>query len=870
MINNVKNRLLVSICTIIILSFSSSSQISAAQGLHTSKTELDNGMKVIVSEMPSSSMVSVYALIETGSATEGKWLGTGISHFMEHMAFKGTQKRAVGAIAREVQSLGGTINAWTGKDRIMFTLDVPAEHFDKALDILSDSLMNSTLSEEEVERERVVIVNEMRLHRDNPDRAMSRMQFENVYLQHPYKHEVIGYDSLFAKITRDDLYEFYKEKFIPNNMIFSVAGNIQIDEVLPKIETAFSAFERGPSQTYSVAEEPEQITPRYARDYYPTDITRVTLNFPSTSILNPDLFAMDVLSMILGQGQTSRLYLKLYKKEKIVYSIFAGNYTPQHKGLFEVGFNLDEPNIQKAIDSVWSEINLIKEKGVSKEELERAKRQVMSDEILDKQSSGSVASSQAMNESFTGDERFSDHYVDGIRNLNQEDIQRVARKYLKKDHLTTAVLLPEEYRQQDETQQSASQQGSIEKIVLDNELTVLLREDHTFPSISIGVVLNGGTRIETQQMNGLFQLLSSVWTKGTTSMSAKDIAEFTENLGIRLGAFSGRNSFGITMQMLTENFDDSINLLSDLIYHPTFPKEEIDQIKQNTLVQIKEQAFNPFYRSSTVLKQELFHDHSLSLDQMGTEESIKNINQDTIKKIYSDLVKSTNMVISVYGDINRDDVLKAIKSKFSKLEPQDFDIALNPVTDMTEAVSQHLTLPKEQSIVMIGFQAPSMFDPDREKVNVAASVLGSSFSGRLFANIRDKMGHAYTIGGAYVPAYEGGFIFFYALTSEDKVELVKDLIFKEIKTLQTEPVSDKELETIKSFLKGTKKAGIDTNSNLMFLTSLDELYGMGFDQYKSFDDTINQISTQDVQEMAKKYMEPNKAAVVIITPQAEK
>ena len=213
-------------------------------GEHQSlKRIFDNGLTVLVTEMPSSPVVSVFALVKTGSATEGKFLGTGISHFLEHMLFKGTHGREVGQLAGRIQAVGGEINAATSIDYTIYTITVPYDSFDVALEILSDMLMNATMEEEEVERERKVIFGEMRLRNDNPDRKLSEIVFQNAYIRHPYRHPIIGYESLLAGVTRENLVDYYHKNYTPNNMIISVSGNIDINTVLPEIENTLPSLE---------------------------------------------------------------------------------------------------------------------------------------------------------------------------------------------------------------------------------------------------------------------------------------------------------------------------------------------------------------------------------------------------------------------------------------------------------------------------------------------------------------------------------------------------------------------------------------------------------------------------------------------------
>jgi zinc protease len=194
--------------------------------LKTGKTILDNGMTVLISEIPSSTVVSIYLLVKSGSSTEGRFLGAGLTHFHEHLLFKGTETRGVGEIADEVQAMGGIINATTGLDYTFFTMTVPADVFPKALEILADMLMRPRFDKQELEKEREVIYNEMRLLRDNPQRHLSELIFTLVYMEHPYRVPVIGYENLLAGVTYEDFLEFHNKFYVPNNMVLSIAGKI--------------------------------------------------------------------------------------------------------------------------------------------------------------------------------------------------------------------------------------------------------------------------------------------------------------------------------------------------------------------------------------------------------------------------------------------------------------------------------------------------------------------------------------------------------------------------------------------------------------------------------------------------------------------
>lgn len=358
-----------------------------AAGGGTHRHVLDNGMVVLISEMPQSPTVAIYALVKTGSATEGKYLGMGISHFVEHMLFKGTKKRAVGVIPSEVKALGGTINASTSYDCTIYTLDVPTASFAQGFDIISDMVMNSKFDPSEVSKEREVIFGEMRMVNDRPERKLGNLVASSVYLRHPYRHPIIGYVPLFGKISQDQLVEYYKSRYIPNNIVLSIAGNIRDKDVMPLVAQMFKDFEQQPYIDRHLPQEPEQISSRRVEQGYPSKITRFSMAYQGVSMFNPDMYALDVLANILGQGESSRLYLDVYKKKNLVNSIGVSNYTPADQGIFGIDAEFESGDVDQIISAIQNNIDQIKKNGVQPDELDKARHQVLSSIIFGKANS---------------------------------------------------------------------------------------------------------------------------------------------------------------------------------------------------------------------------------------------------------------------------------------------------------------------------------------------------------------------------------------------------------------------------------------------------------------------------------------------------
>ena len=833
----------------------------------SSKQILDNGLTVLINEMPASPVVCVYALVKTGSATEGGYLGSGISHFLEHMLFKGTPEKGAGEIASHIQALGGTINASTGQDYTIYTIEVPPEAIDAALDTLVDMLMNSSLDQAEMEKERQVILGEFRLGEDNPDHKLSEIAFENIYLNHPYHYPVIGYKKLFLDVTRDDLLDYYHSRYVPNNIILSIAGNVREQDMLAKAQKVFGGFARQRGILRNLPAEPPQISTRRYEQEYPTELTRLVMAFSGVSLLDRDLCALDVLAMILGQGNSSPLYLHVAKKKDLVYTISAVNFTPVDRGFFEIIAVLEQKNLEPAIAAIREEIGAIRKKGVAQKDLEKAKRQVLSGHLFSLQKASEVAYIHAVDEAWTGDDQFSQKYVAAVKNVTAADIHRVANQYLIEPALTVVVLKPQQEKSQQENRPQTLA-GEIQKFVLDNGLTVLLREDRALPIVSIRVSLQGGTRQEPPELNGLSMLAADVWAKGTKALNAEQIAAKTEFLGMDLDTFSGKNSFGLSVECLSGYLGQALDMVESIVRDPTFPQEEIIKTKENMKAAVRQRDDDIFETTALALKETLFQTHPLRLDEGGTIETIDRIKRQDALDFYNRLAVAPNVVISVFGDIAPEHVLDILRKKFGSLPKGDAHLKQSSEDFPKEPRAKELFMDKEQAMVMFGFRGVGLKDQDRYGLDVLAAILGSSFSGRLFNSVREKLGQAYTLGGDSATALDAGWIYFYVLTTQENVARVQQILRQEIHDLQASPVSDTELKDTKAYLKGLFRAGLETNASLSFVSGLDELYGLGYRNYQDHEAAIDRVSVPDIQRLARQYCDLNK--VVVVTTQPKK
>jgi zinc protease len=300
----------------------------------TTLTRLPNGLHVIVREDHSAPVVSAQAWCRTGSIDEGRWLGAGLSHMLEHMLFKGTTTRGAGRIDQEVQEAGGYMNAYTSFDRTVYFINAPSTGATVALDILCDVMQHATLPPEELAKEMDVIRREMDMGQDDPGMRSSRRLFEVAYTRSPYRFTIIGYPDIFNRLTPDDIRGYYNSRYAPNNTFFVVAGDVQPDAALAQIVAAYGQAVELPLAADALPEEPPQLAPREVVEEAPIELGHVHLSWHIPALRHPDVPVLDVLATLLGMGRSSRLFQRVREPLGFVHHADAWTYNPGRPGLF--------------------------------------------------------------------------------------------------------------------------------------------------------------------------------------------------------------------------------------------------------------------------------------------------------------------------------------------------------------------------------------------------------------------------------------------------------------------------------------------------------------------------------------------------------
>ncbi len=825
---------------------------------------LPNGVTLIVREDRSAPVASVQAWCATGSITEGKWLGAGLSHILEHMLFKGTKKRGANEIARTIEDLGGYINAYTSFDRTVYWIDVPKNGVTKALDILCDAMMNSTLPEDEYVKEQEVIRREFAMGDDDPDRVVSRLLFATAYTEHPFRYPVIGHLDVYNKLTRDDVMEYYKERYVPNNLTFVVAGDVDAPAIYEQLQTFFRDYPRGRLAPVYIPPEPRQLGRRERHEEFPTDLTRLNLAWHIPGVEHPDMPALDVLAHILGGGRSSRLYQTIREKEQLVFSISAGAYTPAGQGLFMISAMTEPDKRQAALSAILRVVGSGTTVKFEPAEIDRARLQLLSGEVESFATMRGQASTLGGNWFLTRNLDFTRHYLNAVAKINADDLVRVTEKYLTDDNLTVVSLNPPS-APKTQPAVAPTKEAPPETFTLANGLRVVLRQDNRLPLVSLSAVFNAGLLAEEKENNGVSRLLSRVLLKGTKLRSAEEIANQIEGAGGSISSDSGNNTLAVNIDILSSKIAVATDVLSDVLLNSTLPEQAIETERASQIAAIREENDDMLTVARNALRAELFKGHPYALRSTGDVESVTRLTRQDLVQFRDKIFTASNGVLAVFGDIDKEKVRALLNEKFQALPAgQPVVTPENTLPPLTKSNLLTNKLPKNQAILTIGYRGVSLTDADRIPLDLL-NELSSDMGSRFFQRIREKLGLAYFVSSVHLPGIHPGMFMFYLGTDPAKLDKVQSEFEDEIRKLAENGPTEEEWTRAKTKLLGQLQIARQSNSAFAYSCALDELFGLGANYYSTYETAISNATLEQGRAAAAKYFKDAPRVTSIVT-----
>ncbi len=825
---------------------------------------LPNGLTVLLKRDTSAPVCSVQVWVKTGSIHEGGDLGAGLSHYLEHMLFKGTERRAGREISATVQAHGGYINAYTTFDRTVYYIDLPAEHAAVAIDLLADAILRSTLPAEEVIKEKEVILREIDMCLDDPDQRLGQALFETAFRTHPYRQPIIGHRDIFAATTRENLVAYYQARYVPNNLVLVVTGDFDPAGTRAAIREHFGKVPRARLAPVLVPEETGQLARRDQHLYEDVQVSRAGLGWQIPGLTHPDAPALDMLAMVLGHGDSSILWQAIREKSRLVHNIDAMAWSPGTSGLFYISYLADPDKRVAAEHAILRELARVADKGVSARALAKGVRQAVTSEVNMRKTMSGQASRLGAGEVVVGDVNYNRTYFQRLFALTPAILRRVMQTYLVPQHLTVVSSNPASSA--DPVTQAASQGGAsldFKEIRLPNGARLLLQPNHQLPNLHLRLAFSGGPMVEPANRRGLTTLMSTLLAKDTARRSAEEVARAIEEVGGSFSDFSGNNSFGLAAEVLPGDADLALELIADAVLRPSFKSARLEIERESSLAALKESLDDVVTVGRKKLREKFFGAHPFAIESGGDEAGLTSISVADLRAQHRSLMVAGNAVFAVAGDFDAKKLVVQLKTFLAKLPK---GTAPKPKAALQIAAGDFSEQqPRQQAIVFQAFRGPGLLAADYE-VSEVADELFSGMSSHLFERVREEKSLAYFVRSGRIVGLETGMFYFFAGTSPQRYEEVIAELNLEVTRVQQGGVTAEELKRCQTRLKAGKRMSMQTNSSRAMQAGLNAIYGLPVNDWRTYDARIDRVTLADIQAFAGKYFQLAQRVQLVVKP----
>ena len=826
-----------------------------------------NGMEIVVKENNLNESIGFYCFVKTGSMNEGKYLGAGISHYLEHIVSSGTTTfRTEDEYEKMEKELGALVNAYTSYMTTAYYITVDKQYKDEALKILSEQMQACICDSFEVAREKQVILKEIVMRSTPPRSRIYQRNNELVYPNSNSKYPVIGYTELFKTISRDELEDYYKQRYAPNNMIFVAVGDFVAEEMLLQVEESFKDFPRKQlDPVYLPVQNPRSGSLEYIEEF---DVEQ-PLVFSTTIIPTADfgdIPALNTAMDILFGKRKSPIRYKLMEELKLVNYVYgyANGSGVDTEGTIEIGFEAKDPSrVKEIISIIDGEIEKYSESGIEQEHIRNLINRIKSSKLLSTPSVGRDANQIGWTMMRYGVPDYYQARLGLLEKLTPAKLQDAIKKHLLPQNrilfyavpLGTKVIL-------EKKDEIVSEKTEIEKIQLKNDLTLLYKRNTEKPLLKCVIQLPISSDYETMESAGTISFMIGQMFRGSKNYSSLDISEWLEDHAISLGIDTSTKGTFIEFKCLKDDFPAFKEMLFDAFENPIFETSELELAKE----EVKADYNRSKSRAETVhrdfLKSIMYQNYRAGLSKEELTDIIINLNEKELFALHKNFFKSREVIITLFGDITLDeakDIATEIKAHISnkKISSEKF-YSITPCLNDT-FVNEYKF---EQVNIDLGCKAPSINDDDFEVMNLIKMLL-SGARGRLHQAVRGENDLAYYAFPDYSYGESDGSFSLISQTSIDKKDDLVRVMQNELEKLKTEEVSREEITSAIEEHEKMMRTILNENSMPYYITYY-EAIGLGYDYIDRVSDIYKKIPQEDIMRVANKYFE--NVAIIISEP----
>lgn len=857
-----------------------------------------NDLSVLLMEDHSAPVATFMVTYHVGSRNEA--VGhTGSTHLLEHMMFKGSRsfnKKRNTAIWTVLQNVGARINATTWLDRTNYFELLPSEHLETAIAIEADRMRNAFLRDEDRQPEMTVVRNEFERGENDPFDALDKNIWATAYQAHPYHHSTIGWRSDIENVSTERLREFYNTYYWPNNATVTIIGDFEKQEALKMIKKHFGKHRKSKHKIPEMyTTEPKQEGPRRLSIKRSGETGIVGIAHKSPEGLAENTYALQILSKILGGGKSSRLYRKIVDKG-LATGLFMWDFPFKDNGLFITYVFMTPGTEHSEVERlVLEEYENIKQNGVEKSEVERAKAQIRSEMAFSRDGSYSIAS--ALNESIAiGDWKFYTTYNDKISSVKKEDIKTVAKEYLNEDQSTTGYFIPElngeegaligankvhqplNYSPSNEAGKNVSknkttkQKRSIANQIVSSKpipgIELKTLKTSVKDVITIAGSIFGGDEFSPEENKSIAELTASMLGEGTTKQNKFDISEKLESVGASLNFSSDKYRVRFKANCLKKDVPLVIELLGEQLRMPAFNESDLENLKKRLIGSLQRSKQNTRTRASGGFKRTLYPkghpNHSSEIDEVIAD--IKKTSTEDLKSFHKTNYGLGNMSVVVVGDVDNKALSKALELAFGGWKKSELFIPDLTLSANDPGPKTHYITVEDKTSVDMFIGVPIGIDNTHEDyyaLMVGNYILGGNFAARLMQTVRDKMGLTYGVYSSIRGVNNGsdGYWSVWGTFAPDMLKKGKQAVIDQINGW-VEGITDSELSAKKETITGSYKVGLATTGGLAGQIKRNTEKGYNDSMLDEYPSIIQKLTLKQINEAIQKYINPEKLVIV--------
>ncbi|MEH1812870.1 MAG: pitrilysin family protein [Nostoc sp.] len=885
------------------------------------KTVLENGLTILTKEVHTAPVVTVQVWYKVGSRNEEPGVN-GIAHQLEHMMFKGTKNRPI-QFGRLFSALGSDSNAFTSYDQTAYYGTVERNKLKALLVLEADRMRNSQIEPEQLASEKRVVISELQGYENSPEYRLNRAVMQAVFPNHAYGLPVGGTKADVEKFEVEQVEKYYRNFYSPDNAVLVIVGDFQTANTLETIKEAFGKLPRqgaggrgqeagGRRQGAGVISPSLSTQHSTLSTQHSTLSTPIVLREPGAGRLlqavyplpdanQPDVPTLDVMDYILTEGRNSRLYQALVESG-LASEVTASVTSLRESGWYELLVTAGAKQDLKKIDSMLSSaIANVAEKGVTSEEVERAKAQLTADVILSNRDITSQAMRLGTDETTVGDYRYTDRYLAAVRLVKPTDVVAVINKYLTKEARTVGFFEPTQKRITEVADKPHSAQttenfspgapvlfsevikylppvdlatDAIAQVLpqefkLTNGLRILLLPDRSTPTVTLSGYIQAGTEFDPENKAGLAAFVADNLLNGTKSKDVLTIAKVLGERGASLDFQTYREGVHIEGDSLSDDLPILLEILADVVKNSSFPSKELELHRQQTLTDLQQELDEPSEVARRVFVQSIYPKKH-PLHTFPTEESLQQIQRRDVIDFKTKHYRPDTTVLALVGDFDLDKVRSLIKNKFGDWEVSGKAPTLKypPVAMPEKIVSVNPVLPdKAQAVTYMGYTGINRYDPRFHSALVLNQILGGdTLSSRLGAEVRDRQGLSYGIYSSFQAGKNVGTFLIEMQTSPEDSRKAIASTRQMLQQIHQQGVTKLEVETAKRTLISNYNVSLANPEELTDRILMNEVYGLDKVELHSFTDKIQKVTLAQVNQAARELLHPDRIVVVTAGP----